>query len=158
MREWLRGVLTTATVLLVLAPAVVAADLTGGEADGSTSYDDPCLADVSNVDAPSPLDVTLGDNVHFYFYVSYTDTRSPGSSSVTHYFYLKAQWGVTDYVDDWRTYYTTGSASGGDTIEVVMYNIQSTSYTVQVTWLAQITSDPVCTTSSDQEVRTVQFT
>ena len=147
-------VLVIATAILIALPTVLAALVAGGEAQGSTEITSiSCSADVFGVVAPTPLNVNNGDDVRFYFNVSWSDTRSSGSPTATHEFYLKAQWATTEWVEDTKTVLTTGSSSGSDNRFVTVPTVNE-NYVIVVTWRATLSAGPTCI-PSDEEVRTV---
>lgn len=134
-------------IVLLLAGAVQAADVSGAWANGDTLIQSStsCFAAVDDPDERDPLPVNSGDNATFHYNVSWADTRSASSRSANHTFHLRGEWGLTKHADAWHNVTTTGNESGSDAISVSV--LADAEYVIDLLWEVSLTSGVACSAS-----------
>jgi hypothetical protein len=115
---------------------------------GQTSVDGGCDAQTSGA-VPQLMDVSNGDDLRYYYDVSWSDTRQSGSPKAYHNFTLILAYNRS--VGDqyaWKNVQTTGTqgGSGSDTLSLTIYQVQLPA-DVFVHWFANITVPGVCSDS-----------
>lgn len=142
MHRLKKAVINVSAVLVagLLLAGTVRANVFAFAGTGTTSITtSSCYADVYGL-IPSVLDVNNGDDIDFYFNVSWSDTR--GSGSATHYFNMTISYSRASG-DQWasHTVLTLGSGSGTQNMLVTVMNVIPPA-TIGVSILAQLTSSP----------------
>jgi hypothetical protein len=122
----------------VVSPGVLGATVDGGDATGST-YNSAligCSADVTLNRLPSVLDVNIGDDVRFYFYVNWDDDR-PSQQPIyaQHRFIVTATYSGMPYSDDLDVY-TWGNEEGSDTLYAEIPNVSESTQVTNIQWTA----------------------
>jgi hypothetical protein len=133
------AVVLTLWTQISISPSARAADIDGGSAEGSTYCDVwTCDADVEIVLLSYALDVNNGDDVWYYYYISWEDERAWAAPSAEHHFEMTVIYPSRPaYVAD-RYVYTEGNEIGTDTLTIEVQNV-SEGAVVTVTWFAEIT-------------------
>lgn len=125
-----------------ISPNALARDVTGGQADGSTYCDYvSCSADVNVTFFPSILPVDDGDNVIYYYDVSWDDDREQYAPLARHFFEIWVYYPGRDLYRESKSVYTSGDQSGSDRLTIEVLDVDE-SVTVQVHWYAGIYIDP----------------
>lgn len=137
-------------VHFVVSPAVLAADVEGGNADGETSCNGGCDADVTLNLLPSVVDVDNGDTLQFIFYTDWEDTRSsPQVDAAHHHFYVTATYSGNTYTDSLDRY-TYGQQTGHKTLSADIPNVQENTQVTNIEWYASITIAGTCFESDSE--------
>ena len=133
-----------ATALILLANPVAATLWVGGTGTGVTEveWNGSCSADVSG-SGDQNLDVRSGDDVIFYYEVSWDDDRVPPAGRATHNFTMIVSYSrLVGDLYAWKEVPTYGDGGGQDTLHITVYGVQPPA-TIGVVWLARITA-PSC--------------
>jgi len=145
------GCATFATVIafMFLAQPVAARLVTGATGYGSTlvtTY--TCDAEVYGA-VPAVLDIDPGDDVIFYYQVSWDDQRSYPAQAAIHNFTMIVSYSkLSGDRHDWLEFPTYGNNNGGTTRSITIYGVQPPA-SISVYWIASIYStSPSC---SDQD-------
>lgn len=122
-----------------ISPNVLAANVFGGSADGSTECSVlACSADVEITLFSYALGVNNGDDVWYYFNVSWEDMRAWVAPLAEHHFEMTVYYpGRPLYVAS-KYVYTAGNEYGSDSLSIQVQNV-SKGAIVTVTWFAEIT-------------------
>jgi hypothetical protein len=133
------AVVLTVWTQISISPGARAADIDGGFADGSTYCDVfTCDADVQITLFSFALDVNNGDDVWYYYDISWQDERAWVAPLAVHHFEMTVIYpGRPAYVA-YRYVNTAGNEGGTDTLTIEVPNV-SEGAVVTVTWFAEIT-------------------
>lgn len=105
-----------------LSPSVAAANFIVEVGGNVTCNSQTVCNAIVTGDPPASLDVTTGDDIYFYYNVTWADNRGSGSSDASFSFWLDVTYnGLQDQDGDmWNT---TGDDSGSRSWLITVYNV-----------------------------------
>ncbi len=152
-----------ATFAIVIAFIFVAQPVAARLVTGATGYGSTlvttytCDAEVYGA-VPAVLDIDSGDDVIFYYYVSWADQRIYPSQAATHNFTMIVSYSkLSGDRYDWLEFSTDGNTNGGTMRSITVYNVQPPAW-ISVYWIATITSTSPSCSDQDSEGGPIQIT